>query len=142
MPRPDGSGVNFCVFSANRQPGTGGGLGILMSCDNGAHWYVTPPAPHLPSAMPPTGFMPLKDGSSALFGQVRKDPNVKTDKATDDQDIWMSVTKDGGLTWGEPRVVASADRKNLCEPFALRSPDGGEIALLIRENRHTSHSMM
>ena len=142
VPRPDGSGVNFCVFSANRQSGNSGGLGIMMSCDNGAHWYVTPPAPHLSSNMPPTGFMPLKDGSSALFGQVRKDPNVKTDKPTDDQNIWMSVTKDGGLTWGEPRVVASADKKNLCEPFALRSPDGGEIALLIRENRRSGLSMM
>ena len=46
VPRPDGSGVNFCVFSANCQPETGGGLGILMSRDNGKSWWVTPPAPH------------------------------------------------------------------------------------------------
>ena len=53
VPRPDGSGVNFCVFSANCQPETGGGLGILMSRDNGKSWWVTPPAPHLSAGMPP-----------------------------------------------------------------------------------------
>ena len=142
VPRPDGSGVNFCAFSANCQPGTGGGLGILMSCDNGKNWWVTPPAPHLSAGMPPTGFLPLKDGTSALFGQVRKNPQVKTDRPADDQAVWMSVTKDGGFTWGEPRIVATAENKNLCEPFALRSPDGNEIGLLIRENRHTARSMM
>ena len=142
VPRPDGSGVNFCVFSANKEKGTGNGLGILMSRDNGAHWYVTPPAPHLPSGMPPTGFMPLKDGTCALFGQVFKSKEKAKDRPTDDQAIWMSVTKDGGFNWSKQRIVAKADDKNLCEPFALRSPDGSEICLLIRENRHTARSMM
>jgi len=96
----------------------------------------------LPSAMPPTGFLPLKDGTSALFGQVRRNPHTKTDKPTDDQNIWMSITKDGGLTWSNPRIVASTDGKNLCEPFALRSPDGNEICLLMRENRRSGRSMM
>lgn len=141
VPRPDGSGVNYCVFSANCKPGTGGGLGILMSRDEGRSWWVTPPATHLSAGMPPTGLMPLKDGSCALFGQVRKG-GVKTDRPVDDQSVWMSVSKDGGFTWGPARVVATAENKNLCEPFAIRSPDGSEIALLIRENRHTARSMM
>ena len=142
VPRPDGSGVNLCVFSANCQPETGGGLGIMMSRDNGKSWWVTPPAPHLSAGMPPTGFMPLKDGTSALFGQVFKSKEKAKDRPTDDQAVWMSVTKDGGFTWGAPRIVAAAENKNLCEPFALRSPDGNEIGLLIRENRHTARSMM
>ena len=142
VPRPDGSGVNYCVFSANCLKGTGGGLGILMSRDLGRSWQVMPPATHLSAGMPPTGLIPLKDGTCALFGQIRKNPKVKTDKPTDDQAVWMSVSKDGGATWGPSRIVAQKDGKNLCEPFALRSPDGGEIALLMRENRHTAFSMM
>lgn len=142
VPRPDGSGVNYCVFSANHQNGTGGGLGIMMSCDNGRSWWVTPPATHLHAGMPPTGFIQLKDGTSALFGQVFKSKERSKDRPADDQAVWMSVTKDGGFTWGDPRIVAAADGKNLCEPFALRSPDGNEIALLIRENRRTGRSMM
>ena len=133
---PDGTERRLCIFSSkNRQ------LGIIMSRDDGESWYELPPA-ELSSAMPPTGFIRLKDGSSALFGQVRTNPDVKTDRATDDQDIWMSITKDGGFSWSAPRIVAHAPEKNLCEPCVLRSPDGNELCLLMRENRHQGRSMM
>lgn len=134
--RPDG-GTNLVVFSAKK----GGGCGIVISPDGGQSWWEAPTA-NLSAAMPPTGFMMLKDGTAALFGQIRNDPKVKTDHATDDQSIWMSVSKDGGWTWGQMRVVATTPEKNLCEPFCLRSPDGRELCLLIRENRHSSCSMM
>ncbi len=118
-----------------------GRLGVMASDDCGLTWRESGVF-DLPAAMPPTGFIQLKDGSCALFGQERKDPKAQNDGAANDQVIWMSVSRDGGVTWGERRIVASADKKNLCEPFALRSPDGSEIALLIRENRHTARSMM
>ena len=133
--RPDG-GTNLFVFSAKK-----GGCGIVISPDGGKSWWEAPTA-KLSAGMPPTGFMMLKDGTAALFGQIRNNPKVKTDRATDDQSVWMSVSKDGGWTWGPMRVVATAPQKNLCEPFCLRSPDGQELCLLIRENRHTSRSMM
>jgi len=81
VPRP-GGGVNYCAFSANGQPGTGGGLGILMSEDEGDTWKVMPPATHLSAGMPPTGFLPLKDGTCALFGQIRKPGVTAGDKPT------------------------------------------------------------
>ena len=143
MTLPDGR-ERLLVFSAKRSllnPANGFcPLGIVWSDDDGATWREAPPA-DLSSAMPPTGFMQLADGSVALFGQVRRDPTVATDRATDDQDIWMATSKDG-LAWSAPRIVATLPEKNLCEPFAIRSPDGKEIALLLRENRHTGCSMM
>ena len=157
VPRPDGSGVNLCIFSHHHgpvkdYPGTQCkgmpespycyGLGILVSCDTGRTWRVSNPAPHLSAWMPPTGFMPLKDGTSALFGQVFKSSERAKDRPTDDMAIWMSVTRNGGYTWSVPRIVAAAENRNLCEPFAIRSPDGDEIVLLIRDNRHAGRSMM
>ena len=133
--RPDG-GTNLVVFSSR-----GGKGGIVISPDGGKSWWEAPVA-DISSAMPPTGLTMLKDGSAALFGQIRNDPKVKTDRAADDQSIWMSISKDGGWTWGPMRIVATAPKKNLCEPFCLRSPDGAELCLLIRENRHTARSMM
>ena len=115
-------------------------LGIVWSDDNGATWREAPPV-QLCSVMPPTGFLPLRDGSVALFGQIRRNTKVATDRPTDDQVIWMATSRDG-LAWSESRIVAAAPEKNLCEPCALRSPDGREIALLLRENRHTGCSMM
>lgn len=136
---PDGK-LRYFAFSCKAREGSG--LGLVVSEDLGQTWREVPCAPHLPSHMPPTGFVQLKDGSCALFGQVRTDRTVKTDRDTDDQDVWMSVSKDGGLTWGEMRVVAHAERRNLCEPCCLRSPDGATLALLMRENRHMGRSMM
>ena len=136
---PDGK-MRYCVFSAKAKEGKG--MGILMSEDMGETWKEIPCASHLSSGMPPTGFMRLKDGTCALFGQVHTDRTVKTDKPADDQDVWMSVSKDGGFTWGEMRVVAHADKRNLCEPCCLRSPDGSTLALIMRENRHCGCSMM
>ncbi len=133
--RPDG-GTNLVVFSAKK-----GGCGIVISPDGGKSWWEAPTA-KLSAGMPPTGFMMLKDGTAALFGQIRNDPKIKTDHATDDQSVWMSISKDGGWTWGPMRIVATTQQKNLCEPFCLRSPDGMELCLLIRENRHTARSMM
>lgn len=141
VPRPDG-GTNFCVYAYNGDPANKGGLGIMYSSDQGETWNVIAPAKHLSARMPPTGLMSLKDGTVALFGQVRTNPNVRTDRAEDDQDVWMSISNDGGFTWGAAHIIAHKEKRNLCEPFAIRSPDGREIALLMRENRHKSTSMV
>lgn len=142
---PDGK-TRYFVFSAKvdgeRPPFKLKGLGILVSEDLGQTWREAPGAPHLSAAMPPTGFMRLADGRAALFGQVRTDRSVTTDGPADDQDAWMSLSEDGGFTWGPMRVVAHARERNLCEPCCLRSPDGRALVLLLRENRHLGRSMM
>ena len=115
-------------------------LGIAFSDDDGATWRMAPPA-KLSAGMPPTGFIQLVDGRVALFGQVFKSLEQAKDRPTDDQNVWMATSPDG-LSWSAPRIVASVPDKNLCEPFAIRSPDGAEIALLLRENRHAGCSMM
>ena len=135
IPRKDG-GANLAVFSC-----APGGCGIVISEDNGRTWKTAPVA-RVSAGMPPTGLMPLKDGSVAAFGQVRNSATVQSDRPSDDQSVWMSVSTDGGWTWGPMRIVATVPEKNLCEPHAIRSPDGLEIALLIRENRHHGCSMM
>lgn len=111
--------------------------GVMVSDDLGLTWREAGVF-NLHAAMAPTGFMPLKDGTVALFGQTFK---IKTAPKRGGQDVWMSISKDYGLSWGEPRVVASAN-KDICEPFALRSPDGSEICLLMRENGYKGYSMM
>ncbi|MBR4613653.1 MAG: exo-alpha-sialidase [Kiritimatiellae bacterium] len=115
-------------------------LGIVFSDDDGATWRMAPPA-EVSAMMPPTGFIQFKDGSVALFGQVFKSQEQAKDRPTDDQNVWMATSNDG-LSWSAPRIIAAVPEKNLCEPFAIRSPDGAEIALLLRENRHTACSMM
>ena len=136
---PDGK-VRYFIYSAKAKEGSG--LGIMMSEDLGKTWVELPCQPQLVSGMPPTGVMELKDGTIALFGQVRKNTAVQTDRPTDDQDVWMALSQDGGKTYGEMRRVMSVPRRNLCEPCCLRSPDGRSLVLIARENRHKGRSMM
>lgn len=136
---PDGK-VRYFVYSAKVSEGWG--LAILMSEDLGKTWVELPHQSHLSSGMPPTGLMELKDGTVALFGQIRKSATVKTDHPNDDQNIWMAISKDGGKTYGKMSCVMSAEKRNLCEPCCLRSPDGKSLVLIARENRHKGRSMM
>ncbi len=56
--------------------------------------------------------------------------------------LFQVESTDGGLTWGQPRELFASAAVNLCEPGWVRSPDGGEIALLLRENRRAKGSHM
>lgn len=55
--------------------------------------------------------------------------------------VYQIRSTDGGLTWTVPSPIAMLPDANLCEPGAVRSPDGHEIAVLLRENsrKHNSY---
>jgi hypothetical protein len=48
--------------------------------------------------------------------------------------VYTTLSKDGGLNWSVPAPIAMLPEASLCEPGALRSPDGKQIAVLLREN--------
>jgi hypothetical protein len=54
--------------------------------------------------------------------------------------IYKTISKDGGLTWGSPIAIAEKDGAWLCEPGLIRSPDGKQIAVLMRENSRKLNS--
>ena len=54
--------------------------------------------------------------------------------------LYKTFSDDGGLTWSAPEVVWSGSDVHLCEPGAVRSPDGNEIAILLRENKRVRNS--
>jgi|GEM_PF-1195744 len=56
--------------------------------------------------------------------------------------VFQTFSSDGGVTWSDPQVVAKVDKKNPCEPFVFRSPDGNELCCLMRENTHKGRSLM
>jgi len=56
--------------------------------------------------------------------------------------VFKTVSTDGGLTWSAPEVIASLPDMQLCEPGALRSPDGKQIAVLLRENSRTRNAFV
>lgn len=54
--------------------------------------------------------------------------------------LMKSFSHDGGLTWSAPEVIFARSDVHLCEPGAVVSPDGKQIAVLLRENRRLRNS--
>lgn len=63
-------------------------------------------------------------------------------KATGTFTLLQTASDDGGLTWCEPRPIWSGRDMHLCEPGAVRSPDGKQLALLVRENARKQPAQM
>jgi len=55
--------------------------------------------------------------------------------------LYKTLSEDGGLSWSFPDPVYSSAAIHLCEPGVIRSPDGRQLAVLLRENsrRRNSH---
>lgn len=84
----------------------------------------------------------LKDGSyMALFHDdgryLRKDSAAKKPPVFV---VYKTVSTDGGLNWSQPEAIASKPPVQLCEPGIVRSPDGRQIAVLLRENSRKANS--
>lgn len=54
--------------------------------------------------------------------------------------LYQTESTDGGDQWSPPRPLFGAEEIHLCEPGLVRSPDGEEWALLLRENRRRRNS--
>ncbi len=54
--------------------------------------------------------------------------------------LYKTLSADGGLTWSFPEVIDKSVEYHICEPGLIRSPDGKQLAVLLRENsrRHNS----
>ena len=56
--------------------------------------------------------------------------------------VYKTLSSDGGLTWSAPTVIAQHPAAHLCEPGLVRSPDGRQIAMLLRENSRKFNSFV
>jgi len=116
---------------------------LAVSEDDGATWSPLKPAGDW-GGIVVMGFVePLKkpgcylamfhdDGRFFARGSVQADPVVFT--------LYKTFSVDGGMTWSAPEAVWSGSDIHLCEPGGLRSPDGSELAVLLRENSRRKNS--
>jgi hypothetical protein len=56
--------------------------------------------------------------------------------------IFKTISGDGGLTWSSPEAIIISEAVHLCEPGIIRSPGGGQLAILMRENSRTRNSFI
>jgi len=80
------------------------------------------------------------DGRFFRGGPAKSYGDVSTGERTGRMTLYATFSKDGGLTWGFPRGLLTREDVHLCEPGMVRSPDGAEIAVLLRENKRVRNS--
>jgi hypothetical protein len=90
------------------------------------------------------GFVePLTTGPGHYLAMFHDDGRFfkNAGEASGEFTLYKTFSRDGGITWSEPEAVWSGSDIHLCEPGCIRSPDGSQLAVLLRENarRRNSH---
>ncbi len=65
---------------------------------------------------------------------------AKDGKRSPAMTLYKIFSRDGGMTWSSPEIVFQSDQIHLCEPGVIRSPNGRQMAVLLRENRRVRNS--
>jgi hypothetical protein len=133
----DPQGVKRLILFSGLYP-----IRMAVSEDDGATWTPLRPIGDFGGIVAMADLVRRKDGRyMALFhddGRFLKAQGKRTNRFQ----VFKTLSSDGGLTWGPPQVVTEHPEAWLCEPGAVRSPDGKQIALLFREESRQFNSFV
>lgn len=124
------------VFAGN------GAMYQAVSLDEGRTF--SPMVPNgLKTIVAPISIEAVHGGKKWLMWYHRGSDSALLDEYQDKSSkaIWQSASTDGGLTWGESRIVCDLPGAYPCEPAVIRSPDGKQLLMLIRENTRKFNSL-
>jgi hypothetical protein len=113
---------------------------LASSDDDGATWTPLAPLGDWGGIVVMGSVVPMRDGSLLAFFHDDGRFYANAGKSTGTFTLYQVRSRDGGRTWDTPRAIWSGSATHLCEPGAVRSPDGRSLALLLRENRRTAES--
>lgn len=116
---------------------------LAVSENDGASWSELEPAGDWGGIVVMSSVQELKtpghylglfhdDGRFMTPDGARENPPVFT--------LYKTFSSDGGLTWSEPEAILARSDVHLCEPGCIRSPDGDQLAVLLRENSRRRNS--
>ncbi len=115
---------------------------MAVSEDDGQNWSPLEPIGDYGGIVAMGSVARLADGSyMALFhddGRFIRNAGKRENPPV--FHVYKILSADGGLTWSQPEVIASMPPAQLCEPGLIRSPDGKQIAVLLRENSRQKNS--
>jgi hypothetical protein len=117
---------------------------MAVSEDDGLSWSELNPVGNWGGIVVMGCLTDLKTGPGHYMAMFHDDGRFFTNagklKKPVEFKLFSTKSNDGGLTWSDPAVVHQASSHHLCEPGIIRSPDGEQLAVLLRENsrRHNS----
>jgi hypothetical protein len=125
---------------------------MAVSEDEGAKWSELKPIGDFGGIVAMASCIPLKasghyiaffhDDGRFLHAPAASSESRPKVKVPPDFVVFKSISTDGGLSWGAPIAIAKKEDAHLCEPGAIRSPDGKQIAVLLRENSRKYNSFV
>lgn len=139
----DPQGVKRLIMFSGLYP-----IRMAVSEDDGATWSPLEPIGDYGGIVAMGCVERLKNGHYiALFHDDGRFIDGKGSKAAPPEGgpvfkVYQIESKDGGLTWGGLRVIATHPEAHLCEPGIFRSPDGNQLAVLLRENSRKMNSFL
>ena len=125
---------------------------LSFSEDDGETWSELEPAGKWGGVVVMSSLIPLNTGKGHYMAMFHDDMRFFTengqelyeeDRSKNDRilfTLYKTLSNDGGLTWSFPEPVLSRRDLNLCEPGIIRSPDGKQLAVLLRENSRRANS--
>ncbi len=131
----DSNGLKRLILFSGLYP-----IRMAVSNDNGNVWTALEPIGDFGGIVAMADMVRLKNGNyMALFhddGRFIKGGQNDRGQFY----VYKTISRDGGLNWSRPKVIVSHALANLCEPGLIRSPDGKELAMLMRENSRQFNS--
>ena len=120
---------------------------LAVSEDDGATWSPLRPAGDWGGIVVMGSLEPKRDQPGHYLAWFHDDGRYFRAGAAAEKPpvfhLYQVASSDGGLTWSVPREIWAGSDIQLCEPGVIRSPDGRQLAMLLRENsrRRNSHVM-
>ncbi|MFC1526736.1 sialidase family protein [Candidatus Latescibacterota bacterium] len=136
-PVVDSGGTRRLIMFSGLYP-----IRMAVSEDDGASWSELVPIGQFGGIVAMADLVQLQSG--VYMGLFHDDGRFirNAGEASGAFHVYRTLSADGGLTWSPPEVVTTHRRAHLCEPGAVRSPDGKQICLLLRENSRQLNSMV
>jgi hypothetical protein len=119
---------------------------LAVSDDDGETWSELKPAGDWGGIVVMRFVEPLKTAGGHYLGMFHDDGRFLTDKPEQKNPVVFTLLKtrssDGGLTWSRPEPIWKGSDVHLCEPGCIRSPNGKQMAVLLRENSRRKNSFV
>jgi hypothetical protein len=115
---------------------------MAASQDDGQTWTPLRPVGNWGGIVAMGSVVPLHTGKGHYLALFHDDGRFFREggKASGTFTLYKTLSTDGGITWSFPQAIYADDQVHLCEPGVIRSPDGRQLAMLLRENRRVKNS--
>lgn len=119
---------------------------MAVTQDDGKTWSELKPVGDWGGIVTMGCVEPLRTGKGHYMAMFHDDGRFFTSKGRRENPevmtLYKTFSKDGGLTWSFPEAIYKSAEIHICEPGIIRSPDGKQLAVLLRENRRRSNSQI